>query len=49
MMKFCTGVAQYNTISHAKSSEIDNDVIPLNIKGFCRKALNFKRLYLSPL
>ena len=55
MMKFCTGVAYDKTIPHTKlnchicTDVIDNDVILLKFERFRRKALNFKRLYLSSL
>ena len=53
--KFGTKVAHDKPIPHAKeNSKVstyvkDNDVIMLKFKCFCRKALNFKRLYLSSL
>ena len=53
LMKFCTWVAHDKPIAHANQNSemstyvINNDVIILKSEGFCRKALNFKRLYLS--
>ena len=53
--KFGTKVAHDKPIPHAKeNSEIftdvrDNDVIVLKFECFCRKALNFERLYLGSL
>ena len=48
-VKFCTGVAQNNTIAYSEIciDVVDNDVIPLKFERFRQKALNFKRLYLS--
>ena len=51
IFKFCTGVAHDKTIPHTKkNSEIctevkDNNAMLLKFEYFCRKALNFKRLY----
>ena len=53
--KFGTKVAHGKSIPHAKeNSEIftdirNNDVIVLKFECFCRKALNFERLYLASL
>ena len=55
MVKFCIGVAKYNTIPHDKQNfeictdVIDNDVILLKFERFRGKVLNFKTLYLSSL
>ena len=51
--KFGTKVTHGKSIPHPKeNSEIftdvrDNDVIVLKFERFCRKALNFERLYLD--
>ena len=55
IVKFCTGVVHETSIPHTKQNSeiftdvIDNDVVMLKSEHFRRKALNFKRPYLSSL
>ena len=50
IVKFGTKVVHEKPIPHAKqNSEISTDIIMLKFERFRRKALNFKRLYISVL